>query len=627
MSKAAPVTEVARESISVAQNVASSVGDTSASLLDTSKQHRQPSIQLTRKAGASTRSLPANATTTRVNIVSDASASTTALDKLEAPAATGTSTPNTQTTEEQPSGPIEKPAEAQEPAPDNTGTESNTSNTSNTSQADHTERAGGWFSWIYRAGNTEKSTATGLESAETAETQPDQNQTTKQTDTQPVTQDLSASEEQQNQRPDQESLHANNTTETPPTAQKRSWLQMWYGSASSSKQEEQTTAEPSKASPSEPQVVVNEDVNMSPKDPSEGSEEATDMPKPATGSTRSSGWSFWTKDSKDPSVQKAQQVEGVEATIAQSSAPRERSLEPDLEANVNITKKNNVKVTPSKDKSAKDGSVSAAEATSVSTTPAEPRPDDVSASKQLQKILPNQVLPRFEDTYNLEESPSILQSLGRLLHYSKGPENNHVSRVREPPRIKRALAIGVHGYFPAPLIRSVLGQPTGTSIRFANMVTESIRKYTADRGYSCDIEKIALEGEGRICERVDLLWKLLLNWMDEIRKADFIMLACHSQGVPVSIMLVAKLISFGCINASRVGICAMAGVNMGPFSAYRSRWISGSAGELFDFELPSSKVSEDYEAALKCCLNFGVRISYVGSIDDQLVSLEVRSPI
>lgn len=617
MSKAAPVTEVARESISVAQNVASSVAGTSASLLDTSKQIH-PSIQLTRKAGASTRSLPADATTTRVNIVSDASASTTALDKLEAPAATGTSTSDKETTEEEPLKPVEKPAEAQEPVPDNADTDPNTS------QADHTEPSGGWFSWLYRAGNTEK--IAGPESAETAETQSDQDQTTKQTDTQPNTRDSPAPEDQQVQQPDQDSLQANTTAETASTAQKRSWLQMWYGSASPSKQGEQATVEPSKASPAEPQISVNEDVNMSPKDPPEEHEEAAGPPKPPAENTRSSGWSFWSKDSKDPSVQKPQQVEGVEATIDQNSPPRETSLEPDPETNVNITKKSSVKVKPAKDKSAKDGSVSPMEATSASAPLAEPRPADVTASKQLQKILPNQVLPRFEDTYSLEESPTILQSLGRFLHYTKGPEHKHVLRVKEPPRIKRALAIGVHGYFPAPLIRSVLGQPTGTSIRFSNMAAESIRKYTADHGYSCDIEKIALEGEGRISERVDLLWKLLLNWMEEIRKADFIMLACHSQGVPVSIMLVAKLISFGCINASRVGICAMAGVNMGPFSAYRSRWISGSAGELFDFELPFSKVSKDYEAALKCCLNFGVRISYVGSIDDQLVSLEVCSP-
>jgi hypothetical protein len=155
------------------------------------------------------------------------------------------------------------------------------------------------------------------------------------------------------------------------------------------------------------------------------------------------------------------------------------------------------------------------------------------------------------------------------------------------------------------------------------MAADAIRKYTESRGYSCNIEKVALEGEGRITERVDLLWKLLLNWMEEIRKADFIMVACHSQGVPVAIMLVAKLVQFGCLDAKRVGICAMAGVNLGPFPDYRSRWISGSAGELFEFALPFSKVSKEYEAALKCALDFGVRISYIGSIDDQLVSLEV----
>ena len=101
------------------------------------------------------------------------------------------------------------------------------------------------------------------------------------------------------------------------------------------------------------------------------------------------------------------------------------------------------------------------------------------------------------------------------------------------------------------------------------------------------------------------------------------MIACHSQGVPVAIMLISKLISFGCLNGARIGVCAMAGVNLGPFGDYKSRWISGSAGELFDFARPDSKVSQDYEAALGVVLKFGVRITYAGSIDDQLVSLEV----
>ncbi|KAL8785503.1 MAG: hypothetical protein Q9213_003329 [Squamulea squamosa] len=179
-----------------------------------------------------------------------------------------------------------------------------------------------------------------------------------------------------------------------------------------------------------------------------------------------------------------------------------------------------------------------------------------------------------------------------------------------------------HGYFPAPFIRSVLGQPTGTSIRFADGAADAVSQWTKAQGYSCDIEKVALEGEGKVLDRLDVLWKLLLNWTDNIRRADFIMVACHSQGVPVAIMLIAKLIEFGCAQGARIGVCAMAGVNLGPFVDYKSRWIGGSARELFEFAQPDSRVSKDYNAALTTVLSAGVRIAYIGSIDDQLVSLD-----
>ncbi|KAJ5654009.1 hypothetical protein N7490_001012 [Penicillium lividum] len=623
VSKAAPVTEVARESISVAQNVASSLAESSTSFFNSAKRNRAPSIQLIKKAGASTRSLPASVTTTRVNITSDGSASTTALDNLEDTPATETPETNKESPSPNSANPQEKATEGQEPTID-------ASPDPNTSHAGHAaEQPTGWFSWIYPTGISPKETVSVSESTNQTERPTDSAQGVNKADIEINTSDSGEQREQSEQEDNYRSAETDTTTDTTSIAQKRSWLQMWYGT-SASKQEEQSTVESNSLPPTESDPSTTKDVDMSSKDPTEEDGEAAGLLQPPTGTTKSSGWSFWSKDPpKDATPGTPQEVEAVGASIAQDCPSQSMGLELDPEANVKITKKGSLKVKPPNDSRLKDGAVSTIEATSIFTPPVESRPMDSNASKQLQNILPNQVLPRFEETYSLEESPSLFQSLGRFLHYSKGPEHNHVSRVKEPLRIKHALAIGVHGYFPAPLIRSVLGQPTGTSIRFSNMAAESIRKWTADHGYSCEVEKIALEGEGRITERVDLLWKLLLNWMEEIRKADFIMVACHSQGVPVSIMLVAKLISFGCVNASRVGICAMAGVNMGPFSSYRSRWISGSAGELFDFELPSSKVSKDYEAALRCSLDFGVRISYVGSIDDQLVSLEssLFSPI
>jgi len=86
----------------------------------------------------------------------------------------------------------------------------------------------------------------------------------------------------------------------------------------------------------------------------------------------------------------------------------------------------------------------------------------------------------------------------------------------------------------------------------------AIRRWADAHGSTgCKISEVALEAEGKIAERVDKLWKSLLNSIDDIRSADFIMVACHSQGVPVGVMLVAKLIEFGVVSSSRIGICAM----------------------------------------------------------------------
>ncbi|KAF1945960.1 hypothetical protein EJ02DRAFT_419046 [Clathrospora elynae] len=247
-----------------------------------------------------------------------------------------------------------------------------------------------------------------------------------------------------------------------------------------------------------------------------------------------------------------------------------------------------------------------------------------SAPKQLTRVSQrpsNLILPEFKTTYQLVQQPNFWQQIRRYFLGGE-PATPHLHINPAPPQIKKAVAIGIHGFFPAPIIQKVLGQPTGTSIRFANAAAAAIKDWSEARGYSPEIEQIALEGEGFIAERVNSLWKLLLNWIDHIKQADFILVACHSQGVPVAMMLVAKLIQFGCVSATRIGICAMAGVNMGPFIEYKTKYFGPTAAELFEFSNPKSLVSQMYLAALDEVLRFGVRILYVGSIDDQLVSLE-----
>ncbi|KAG2416455.1 hypothetical protein HFD88_007670 [Aspergillus terreus] len=632
-SKAAPITEVARESISVAKG-APALDLTSSSTPQLHKQHRSPSLQLTRKAGASSRSLPADATTTKINIASDGSSSSPAVDSEPGPDGPAPDADTKEATNECTGQSAER--EQVKPASEtpNPGTEVAPEGPATSSTA----QPGGWLAWIYpwstSDNNTDQSPQTPVNSNGEAQRSKEEEAPVKQTTEEQVVQasiephnNNTTSEEENNRPADNDSPPNRNgapeTSEVPATSQKRSWLQMWYGSSGKgveSPKNESSTAD--RPTPPATEEVSPSDQHVEENAPVENNQQSVDQSTTPAKNAKPSGWSFWFKEpSQDQTKGRPQDAQAVEVSVAGEPSTKKLKEEAasDPERKVEAGKAGTVKLKSPKSSSALPDKLSAAPGTTA-TVP------ETAASKQLQKILPNQVLPLFKDTFALEERPSFLQSIGRLLHYNKEPNNKHVYMVRDPPQIKRALAIGVHGYFPAPLLRSVLGQPTGTSVRFSTMAAEAIRKWTEDRGYQCEIEKIALEGEGRIAERVDLLWKLLLNWMEKIRNADFILVACHSQGVPVAIMLVAKLIAFGCLNATRVGVCAMAGVNLGPFHDYRSRLISGSAGELFDFALPYSQVSKDYEAALKTSLNFGVRVSYIGSIDDQLVSLEVQFP-
>lgn len=360
------------------------------------------------------------------------------------------------------------------------------------------------------------------------------------------------------------------------------------------------------------------------KPPAEGSTiETQTLPTSSKAAARGVGWAFWSRDN-------TQQGNGLQASRAETGelavpdTPSQNSPKSATAEKVtSLGKRGRAPPLEGTDGAASSPEPGPVKNLASASAASKTRLTELVASKQLQSVLPNLVLPLFESTYGPQESSNLLQQLGKLLRYSKSSNPQHLQIIRDPPRIQKALAIGVHGYFPAPLIRTVLGQPTGTSVRFATSAASAIREWTTKQGYSCEIEKIALEGEGKISERVELLWKLLLNWLDVIRKADFILIACHSQGVPVTIMLVARLIALGCVESGRIGICAMAGINLGPFADFKSRWIGGSAGELFDFANPSSSVSTDYLTALETALRYGVRVVYIGSIDDQLVSLEV----
>lgn len=322
----------------------------------------------------------------------------------------------------------------------------------------------------------------------------------------------------------------------------------------------------------EPGDVVMQDA------PAIGTTPERSAPPPKAGST----WAFWSRDTRSASGKKpAEQAEqGQLAVMGESSETQPKransvelngtpAKEPPLkpgqkDGQGKTTKTPTLSGEPSSRKSKRERPQSMDVDDVAPVRPTTPKPETTARTATpktpttAKTLPPNLLLPSFSATYRLKDNPSILQQITQLLLRTRQPSAKHVYLKKETPKIKRAIAIGVHGLFPANYLRPVIGQPTGTSIKFANHCAEAIRRWADAHGCEdCAIEKVALEGEGKIGDRVENLWKLLLNWVHEIRNADLIVIACHSQGVPVSIMLLAKLIELGIVTSARVGVCAM----------------------------------------------------------------------
>jgi hypothetical protein len=380
---------------------------------------------------------------------------------------------------------------------------------------------------------------------------------------------------------------------------------------------------------------------------------------PEASRPKPSGWAFWSTE-KITTVGETSAVDGTQMEVGELAVADTPSQSHPEAAQFNEQRKERKPASSNITKGAASLLNKASKGISESAAPAQSHAESATASKprpeaaaipQLKATLedieppapvyrnketqsrPNIVLPTFRDSFS---PPPTIGYLDRLTSYlaqslhipgaepPRPPTYPYISRT--PHRVKKAIAIGIHGFFPAAVFNRVIGQPTGTSIRFASYAAASIKQWCQEHQPEVKdvrIEKVALEGEGNIAERVTTLWKLLLNWLSHLRQADFILVAAHSQGVPVATMLIAKLLQLGALAPNvRIGICAMAGINLGPFIEYKSRLFGNTALELFDFCESTSKVSMAYADAIDVCLRNNVRITYIGSLDDQLVSLE-----
>ncbi|EJT97248.1 hypothetical protein DACRYDRAFT_97335 [Dacryopinax primogenitus] len=234
-----------------------------------------------------------------------------------------------------------------------------------------------------------------------------------------------------------------------------------------------------------------------------------------------------------------------------------------------------------------------------------------------------------------------------------------VDRLGEMRAVKRAVVVGIHGWFPGGMLRSVLGEPTGTSAKFAQMQRDALLDYLQKHDIKLDtLTEIPLEGEGTIAHRLEKLYSTLTSnelWMNDIHQADVILFACHSQGSIVTCQIMDRLLEEGHIytgypeqtagetivklqtqgpaiprKVQRVVCLALCGIHLGPLlylntSVLTQPWLhyveTAAARELFEFQDTESDVSKRYVSALGRVLDHGCKFVYIASLNDQVVPI------
>lgn len=252
------------------------------------------------------------------------------------------------------------------------------------------------------------------------------------------------------------------------------------------------------------------------------------------------------------------------------------------------------------------------------------------------------VAPTVDENFRTLTVKTKVRLVGEHILFKDETSENHLYKstpkniaLKKTSKIKKIVVIGVHGFFPFKMVKALIGESTGNSMRFTNEATKAIYKWLDIEEEhdtdEVDLATISLEGKGKISNRVDNLYKLLLNWEDLITNCDFLFIIGHSQGSAVAIHLLSKLILQGILRPKlqKIGLLSMSGILQGPFAGLDNKIIIRAyttteneiLNELFEFQKPGSSQRVSLNESLQILIDNNVKITLSGSIDDQLIPM------
>ena len=439
------MTQVAKESISAAGGAASEIVASARARtpqLPTTPL-KNPAIYLSRSMGSSSRSLPLAATTTKLNITSNApSPANGAAKEGQGP----TTEQELQSDENYETGgklvPREEKAGISIP-PERPHAEDGADLESRDKPSDDTKAtadSGSWLNWFSRAenatGNDTVRPSLGVNSEQMSDTKMDRPKSTmlqasNNTPTPPIP--------RRNSEPSPASPQAQ---EKPPT---RSWLGLWGNATTqtAAPSAESTTdiAKPTSDGLEQEQSQKQKLVEPNPADNSQ-------PPPVSSGPQRSYGWAFWSRDqSRTDDGKQSSGTDVGELALAGSSSQSkpENAVIDEVRGVPNKVGKRQRPQSlglPEEHKKPRNANVDVKKDAVNEPAAALPKSKPVAdAASKAKRIPENLVLPPFRRTYQTVVKPGVIQQLSRLLHLGPQSGPKHVDIVPNPPHIRRALAI------------------------------------------------------------------------------------------------------------------------------------------------------------------------------------------
>jgi len=195
-------------------------------------------------------------------------------------------------------------------------------------------------------------------------------------------------------------------------------------------------------------------------------------------------------------------------------------------------------------------------------------------------------------------------------------------------KVKKVVIVGVHEFLPIKLNRGMIGETSGSSLTFVKAATKAMKQWLQHDNIDVDgydINTIAIEGMGKINDRVEHGLKLLENWHDVLKQADFVFWVSSSLGSVVATNLLARFIEL--VPCKHVGFLTMAGLFQGPMAEFKSRLSTRPYTatenevnkEMTELQNPESELSKQLTKSMGTLVRHNVKITFAGSINDQFV--------